>query len=80
MSLLIVLSQSRQLVFRASVMVAALLMGIFLINSLAAPQPENVMPGYGTYPTVQPNPYVGNPASSVPDYQRGYAGAPATTT
>lgn len=41
--------------------------------SLATPQPENVMPGYGNLPTVQPNPYVESPRrSTLP--QGPYAG------
>ncbi len=49
--------------------------------SLAAPQPENVMPGYGTYPAVQTNPYVENASAPAPYVvDNPYAGAAATPT
>ena len=43
--------------------------------SLAAPQPENVMPGYGTYPTPQPNPYVTDPSNMAGGTPSNYPGA-----
>ncbi len=46
--------------------------------SLTTPQPENVMPGYGSYPTVQSNPYIGNSAQAAAP-QGSYANtAPGT--
>ena len=48
--------------------------------SLATPQPQNMMPGYGSQPTAQPNPYIQNPPHSA-STQGPYAGtAPAVPT
>lgn len=46
--------------------------------SLTTPQPENVMPGYGNYPTVQSNPYLGT-SSQAAAPQGSYAGTGPTT-
>ncbi|MHB8897830.1 MAG: hypothetical protein ACYC6Y_03685 [Thermoguttaceae bacterium] len=48
--------------------------------SLAAPQPENVAPGYGTYPAPQPNPYVTAPANTPGGAASSYAGAQRALT
>ncbi|GEM_PF-1809269 len=46
--------------------------------SLATPQPEKVMPGYGTYPSVQTNPYVESASAPAPYVvDNPYAGAAA---
>ena len=45
--------------------------------SLATPQPENVLPGYGNYPTVQSNPYVGTTSQAAAP-QGSYAGTGPT--
>lgn len=50
--------------------------------SLATPQPENVMPGYGnysTYPTAQPNPYVTNPSTPIAGVQGSQPGTSMAT-
>jgi hypothetical protein len=50
-------------------------------RSLATPQPENVMPGYGTTPAAQLNPYVGPSHTAVPprgNYAGTYPAAPST--
>lgn len=46
--------------------------------SLTTPQPENVLPGYGNYPTVQSNPYVGTPSQTAAP-QGSYAGTAPTS-
>ncbi len=48
--------------------------------SLATPQPQNVMPGYGAYPDAQPNAYPGNPSTAPGYYQGGNGGALSTTS
>lgn len=47
--------------------------------SLATPQPENVMPGYGNYPAAQSNPYAGNLPRATADSPGNYPGGLTTT-
>ncbi len=48
--------------------------------SLAAPQQETVMPGYGTYSAPQPNPYVTNPSGTAQDAPGNYLGTQRQAT